>query len=199
MTRPVVPPPCLLWAAVLGLGPAGLLAQSPGSGPPDADTSSPPGPVLLAAGTTGFALVGSRPGFEISGGMALRVGDVALLLTPADLTLVEGDGDPRYAWDTLSSGGRRCRDLETGRFAKSSECIDVDVLYAASAEAGYLIGSPRRPLLVGAGLRLAAGVWSGYATAGWALGDPREGPFTYLRAAAGRRLLKVSLGGAVPL
>lgn len=197
MKGAAVPHLLLACAGTAALGPAGLYAQGPA--PADSEGGLPTArPTVLAAGTTGFALVESRPGFEIAGGLAVRIGDVSLLLTPADLTLVEGDGDPRYAWDTLATGGRRCRDLETGRFAKSSECIDVDVLYAASAEARYLLGSPRHPVILGLGLRLGDG-GSGYATAGYALGDPRRGPFTFLKAAAGRRLLKLSLGGAVPL
>lgn len=91
-----------------------------------------------------------RWGGELGLGYSLSAGGFSLRPI-AGAFLHRGDND-RYYMDRFSNGQERCRDSETGRFAKDSECDNLAVKAYAKIEATYSI-----PLVaeVGGGARFS--------------------------------------------
>jgi len=90
-------------------------------------------------------------GGELGVGYSLSAGGFSLR-PMVGAFVYQGDND-RYYEDTFSNGQTRCRDSETGRFAKDAKCDNTAVKAYGRIEATYSI-----PLVaeVGAGARFSS-------------------------------------------
>lgn len=155
-------------------------------------------PSVHATAGLGAAVLEGEFGLEAVAGGELRVGSLSVVARPAELAVLPGESDPRYRWETLARGQRRCREVATGRFARNTRCIDLEAEFGASVEAGWRVAGGGRPLLLGAGVRAGAGAGP-YGTVRW---RPVPAPGVaswHLQAAAGPRLFRFSAGAALRL
>jgi hypothetical protein len=93
----------------------------------------------------------SEWGGEVGVGYNLSFGGFTLRPI-AGAFIYQGDND-RYYEDTFSNGQSRCRDSETGQFAKDSKCDDAAVKAYGKIEATYTIAGS---LELGGGARFSS-------------------------------------------
>lgn len=150
-----------------------------------------------AVGTGGTALAGEF-GLEARAGVELRAGRLVVIARPVEVALLPGSSDPGFRWVTLENGQRRCREVETGRFARDTRCIDLEAELGASAAVAWRAVRGARPLLLGAGFRAGQGAGP-YATVRWRP-VPASGPLSWhVGVAAGPELVRLTAGAALRL
>lgn len=106
-----------------------------------------------------------RWGGELGIGYTLTAGRFALRPIVGAF-IYKGDND-RYYEDTFSNGQTRCRDSQTGQFAKDSECDDTAVKAYGKIEATYSIPHFAE---IGGGVRFSSDKVRPYGTVGLPLG-----------------------------
>jgi hypothetical protein len=149
----------------------------------------------LATGSIGFVHTDDDEGMSMSlgiGGVLLR--HLVAFVFPIDLGIVPNK-DSRYYTDTFDNGNSVCRDSETGRFADKSNC-GPDVIFAASAEAGFAIATGVHPVYLTGGYRVGAGE-SAFGAIAIAF-QPLNSLHWYAKASVGREFTQVVFGGSVP-
>ena len=151
--------------------------------------------VRLLSGSIGFVHTPNDDGMSMSLGLGgvLRRRLVGFVF-PIDLAIVPNT-DSRYYTDTFDNGNSVCRDRETGRFASKGNC-GPDVMYAASAEAGFALTSGQHPIYVTGGYRVGSGP-TGFGAVGMAF-RPLAGLHWYGKGSVGRDFAQVVIGGSVP-
>lgn len=156
-------------------------------------TTSPP--LRLLTGSFGFLHTPEDEGMSLSFGMGgVLLGHLVGFVFPLDLGIVPNKSD-RYYTDTFDNGNSVCRDSETGRFASKSNCA-AEIIYAASAEAGFALATGTHPVYLTGGYRVGAGQ-----TAFGALSiafQPMRSMHAYGKASVGQDFFQVALGGTVP-
>jgi hypothetical protein len=106
-----------------------------------------------------------RWGGELGVGYSLTAGRFSLRPIVGAF-IYKGDND-RYYKDTFSNGQTRCRDGETGQFAKDSECNNVAVKAYGKIEATYSIPAT---VEIGGGARFSGDKVRPYGTMALPLG-----------------------------
>lgn len=154
-------------------------------------------PEVLITPALGPIVLDGDFGLEAAAGVELRWSRLSAGLRGAELSLVPGEAEAGYRWETLSNGQRRCREAASGRFASDTRCIELATAFGISAEASWRAVGGRRPLHLGAGFRGGAGTGP-YATVRWRA-VPGAGSDWILRASAGPSLLRLAAGLAVTL
>jgi hypothetical protein len=111
-----------------------------------------PTPAWLFSGSAGFAAVSDFSGANLDLAIGYQFGSFGIVAR-GDATMHGAQtDDSRYYWD---SSVDRCRDSQTGQFARSALCQGgVDARYGFMGEAFVSFAKMRSPLIIGVGYRL---------------------------------------------
>lgn len=131
-----------LAAAALVAAPSAFAQQSSG---PDTLRQEPPLPLFYSS--LGVAWSGEL-GLEVEAGLQWEVGDnLRLSLSPANISLFDGDLPAEFYWDS-EDFGRNCREVDTGNLAFDDDCTaEPDAEWRSVAQAqlklspGFHIGA----------------------------------------------------------
>jgi hypothetical protein len=111
----------------------------------------------LWAGNLGFART-NQEGGGVNVTLSWGIGWRGLFdLTPVDITVIagEGTGDSRYYWDASVD---RCRDSQTGQFARTALCnTEPTYKYAGAAEVNFAPFTASASPFAGVGYRVGFG------------------------------------------
>ena len=148
------------------------------------------------AGSGGVVYADNEVGLDLTLSLGGTYRNVFGFLHVADLGFIPKPGSDRYYMDTFSNDQQRCRDRETGRFAKTSLCGGtVKVTYAAAVDINVIIPSRHRRIFFGIGTRTGAAT-THYGSFG-AIFHRRDHGRYFVKASVGQQFFQIGIGGSL--
>ena len=154
---------------------------------------------IFLTGNVGAGRIEGQNGVTGAIGMAAALGRHIVLFADGDGLFYQQAND-RYHFDTFSNGQERCRDSQTGQFARDSLCSETQAIYGAVFELDLMIPVGGASILLGGGYRLGDAHGSKPIVAAGVVVDQFDGiAGWFVRGSAGREFLQGHVGAVVRL
>jgi len=149
-------------------------------------------------GSGGVIYADGETGLDLTFGMGMGYKNVFTSLLLADVGLIPTGGGDRYYMDAFSNGQSRCRDRVTGRFAPTSACHGVKIIYAVAGDINFVLPTGNLPQpFIGIGIR-GGTASTAYASFGFIWQRDNRNRY-FARLNAGKELFQLGIGTSIKL